>query len=219
MQQALNRAQEVPYRINKTMLKLVQQARALGVSTGMPSSNPAPKPEWRLDGVPKEEYTERELEEFQEWKMRMRQWYADERTRVGQLRALVTTVSMCEEFKDETELYFPTCVDWRYRLYFKSSLHPQGSDLQKALLCFGRAKPLGARGLFWLKVHVATCFGYDKALFEARAAWVDDNLELLRATVAAPFDAEAFKSADSPWCFLAACIDLVNAIESGRPEQ
>lgn len=219
LQQALNRAQEVPYRINKTMLKLVQQARALGVSTGMPSSNPAPKPEWRLDGVPKEEYTERELEEFQEWKMHMRQWYADERTRVGQLRALVTTVSMCEEFKDETELYFPTCVDWRYRLYFKSSLHPQGSDLQKALLEFGRGKPLGERGLFWLKVHVATCFGYDKALFEDRAAWADANYEAIRRLADDPFNSDAFKQADSPWCFLAAAVELVNALSSVGPRE
>lgn len=218
LQDMLNKAQEVPYCINKDILALVAEARRTGVTTGMPSSYPAPKPEWYLDGVPKEDYTERQLDDFQTWKMNMRNWYIQERARVSKLRSMVTLVQMCEEFKDESELYFPTCVDWRYRLYFKSSLHPQGPDMQKALLCFSSGKELGTRGLFWLKVHVATCYGYDKALFEGRAAWVDENIQQIRDVVRSPFNAEAFKSADAPWCFLAACIDLVNAIDSGNPE-
>lgn len=218
LQSALNKSQEVPYVINKPMLELLNEARKLNVTVGMPGTKPAPKPEWKLDGVPKDTYDERTLEEFQGWKLSMREWYNNERTRVGQLRALMQMIQICEEFKDEKELYFPTCVDWRYRLYFKSSLHPQGSDVQKAMLAFGRAKPLGERGLFWLKVHVATCYGYDKALFEKRAAWADANIEQIRLVASNPFNAEAFRSADSPWCFLAACIDLVTAIDSGSPE-
>lgn len=219
LKQALNKAQNVPYRINKAILDLINKARAAGVNTGMPGSTPAPKPQWRLDGVPKDEYDEHTLDEFQGWKSLMREWYSKERTRVGQLRGMATLLQMAEEFKDEPALYFPTCVDWRYRLYFKSSLHPQGSDLQKAVLEFGTGKPLGDRGLFWLKVHVATCFGYDKALFENRAAWVDANIEILRSMVRAPFDSDAFRGADSPWCFLAAAIDLVNALDSGSPTE
>ena len=218
LQDMLNKAQEVPYVINKEVLNLINQARREGVTKGMPSSYPAPEPKWYLDGVPKEDYTERQLEDFQTWKMNMRNWYIQERARVSKLRSMVTLVQMCEEFKNEKELYFPTCVDWRYRLYFKSSLHPQGPDMQKALLSFSRAKPLGGRGLFWLKVHVATCYGYDEALFEKRAAWADANIEQIRLVASSPFNAEAFRSADSPWCFLAACIDLVAAIDSGSPE-
>lgn len=218
MLDALNKAQEVPYRVNRAVLALFQQARALGVGIGMPSANPAPRPEWRLDGTDKTEYSEREQEEFKEWKLRMRMWYNEEKTRVSQLRAVVTLAEMAEEFKNEQALYFPTCVDWRYRLYFKSSLHPQGSDLQKALLEFGRGKVLGPRGLFWLKVHVATCYGYDKALFEERAAWVDARIDGLASFVDSPFDSDAFREADSPWCFLAAAIDLVAALRSGDPE-
>lgn len=216
---ALNRAQNVPYRINKDILYWVQRARAEGVGTGMPRSVPNPKPEWYLDGVPKEEYTELQMDHFTEWKCKMSRWYSDDRKRVSQLRGLVVTLEMAEEFKDEKYLYFPTCVDWRYRLYFKSSLHPQGSDLQKALLEFGRGKPLGERGLFWLKVHVATCFGYDKTLFEDRAAWVDANISNIIAVADRPFDSDDFRKADSPWCFLAACIDLVNALNSPCPEE
>jgi DNA-directed RNA polymerase len=219
IKKALNKAQETPYRINKRILELVQEARALGIGIGMPRSIPEPKPEWYLDGVPKENYTEEELDRFGEWKTRMSLWYSADRKRVSQLRSLLTTLEMAEEFKDEKALYFPTCVDWRYRLYFKSSLHPQGSDLQKALLEFGRGKPLGERGLFWLKVHVATCFGYDKTLFEDRADWVDKNMAVVRSVAENPFDSDAFKQADSPWCFLAAVLDLVAALDSPCPEE
>ena len=216
---ALNKAQDTPYRINKDVLHWVQRARAEGVGIGMPRSTPNPKPEWYLDGVPKEDYTELQMGHFQEWKAKMSRWYTDERKRTSQLRNLMTTLDMAEEFKNEKHLYFPTCSDWRYRLYFKSSLHPQGTDLQKALLEFGRGKPLGERGLFWLKVHVATCFGYDKTLFEDRAAWADSNFSNIEQLTISPFDCPAFAEADSPWCLLAAAIDLVNAVRSGCPEE
>lgn len=216
---ALNKAQNVGYMVNKPVLELVQAARAQGIGIGMPSTRQAPKPEWRLDGVPREQYDARELEDFNEWKMLMREWYGTERKRVSRLRGTATTLEICEEFKDEPAMYFPTCVDWRYRLYFKSALNPQGSDLQKALLTLSKGKPLGNRGLFWLKVNVATTFGYDKATFKERAAWVDLHFSSVEQCADSPFDSDSFKNADSPWCFLAACIELVNAVRSGNPEE
>ena len=214
---ALNKAQNVGYRVNRQVLETVQAARAQGIGIGMPSTRQAPKPEWRLDGVPREQYDARELEDFNQWKMEMREWYGTERKRVSRLRGTATTLEICQEFKDEANLYFPTCVDWRYRLYFKSALNPQGSDLQKALLEFGTGKPLGERGLFWLKVNVATTFGYDKPLFKERAAWVDLHYAEIERVADAPFDSDSFGKADSPWCFYAGCVELVNAVRSGNP--
>lgn len=216
---AMNKAQNVPYAVNKQVLETVQAARAQGIGIGMPSTRQAPKPEWRLDGVPREQYDARELEDFNEWKILMREWYGTERKRVSRLRGTATTLELCEEYKDEPSLYFPTCVDWRYRLYFKSALNPQGSDLQKALLQLGTGKPLGERGLFWLKVNVATTFGYDKALFQERANWVDLHYAELERVADAPFESSSFAKADSPWCFYAACVELVNAVRSGNPSQ
>lgn len=218
LKRALNIIQSVPYQINKDILETVQAARAQGVGVGMPSTKEAKKPVWRLDGVPKDSYSAQEQEDFAGWKLEMRTWYSENRIRISKLRGIATSLEIASEFKDEPALYFPTCVDWRYRVYFKSALNPQGSDLQKALLQFGRGKALGANGLFWLKVHVATCFGYDKALFKERAAWVDLHYTELERVAANPFDCDAFRDADSPWCFLAALRDLVNAVRSGDPQ-
>ncbi|KAF8870010.1 hypothetical protein CPB84DRAFT_1623739, partial [Gymnopilus junonius] len=56
-------------------------------------------------------------------------------------------------------------------------LNHMGDDLSRGLLLFEEAKPLGVRGLRWLKIHTANLFGYDKDSFDARVQWVEENVE------------------------------------------
>lgn len=219
LRSGLNKAQEVPYCINKYILNLVHTARGLGIGIGMPSTIGKPRPKWYLDGIPKEQYTPEELEDFTEWKIQCVTWHDQERERIQQLQAIKNTIEMAEEFKNEPRLFFPTCVDWRYRFYFKSRLNPQGSDLQKAMLLFSTKKPLGERGLFWLKVHCATQFGYDNKRFELRAKWFDENESIIREMLQDPLNSSVLAQADSPWCFLAACLETISAIDSGSPSE
>lgn len=218
IKQALNKAQEVPYLVNPTILKYIQEAKGIGFCIGMPSHHQRPKPEFTLP-EDKTLWGDKENEEFELWKSRTRAWYGDERRRLSRIRQLAITLELAQRFVDEEALYFPTCVDWRYRLYFKSSLHPQGTDIQKALLHFGVAKPLGERGLFWLKAHIATCFGFDKGLMEHRVAWTDERIDALRAFARDPFNQPDFAEADSFWCLLAACIELDAALSLPDPTQ
>ncbi|USL89769.1 DNA-directed RNA polymerase [Vibrio phage vB_VpaP_M9] len=218
IRQALNKAQEVPYVVNKSIYDLVLQAKATGFDIGIPSHHQKPQPKFHLHGTDKETWSEADQEAFEVWKTQMRQWYTKERKRVSQIRQLAITLDLCRRFMDEDALYFPTCVDWRYRLYFKSHLNPQGSDIQKALLLLGRKKKLGKRGLFWLKSHVATCFGFDKPLFEQRVAWTDERIDAIREWVKDPLNNEDFKDADEFWCMLAASTQLIEALDSGDPE-
>lgn len=219
IKKALNKAQEVPYVVNERIFELVQEAKAIGFDVGIPSHHQKPQPKFVLGDKAKEDWDEKDQEAFEVWKTHMRQWYTVERKRVSRIRQLAITLDLCQRFKDEDALYFPTCVDWRYRLYFKSHLNPQGTDIQKALLALGRKKPLGKRGLFWLKSHVATCFGYDKPFFEERAKWTDERLDAIREWVKAPFDHPDFREADEFWCMLAASIQLIEALDSDNPEE
>lgn len=41
---------------------------------------------------------------------------------------------------------------------------------------FAEGKPLGERGLRWLKIHLANLYGYDKASFDDRAVFADEHL-------------------------------------------
>lgn len=69
-------------------------------------------------------------------------------------------------------------MDFRGRAYpIPPNLSHIGDDLSRGLLQFSQSKPLGTRGLYWLKVHFANTFGYDKFSFDERAAFADQHLE------------------------------------------
>ncbi len=127
------------------------------------------------------------------------------------------TMKYLREYSGDT-LYFPTYFDWRGRLYFRSRINPQGTDFVKAVLQFANKKPLGKHGLYWLKVHVATCYGFDKKLMDTRAVWADENIDLIRDAVENHIDSDFFRGADSPWCFYVAAKEMLKAIDSGSPE-
>lgn len=90
----------------------------------------------------------------------------------------------------------------------------------RAMLLFDKAKPLGPTGLFWMKVHLANLFGNNKIPHHERAAFVDDNIELIRDCVTNPLDGKKFwNTADEPFQALAVCIELVTAIDSDNHEE
>lgn len=56
----------------------------------------------------------------------------------------------------------------------------------RGLLTFAEAKPLGERGLRWLKIHLANLTGFDKASFDEREAYAMEHLD------------DVYDSADNP---------------------
>jgi DNA-directed RNA polymerase len=87
------------------------------------------------------------------------------------------------------------------------------------MLKFAEAKPLGKRGLYWLKVHLANFAGKDKMSFDDRAQYVNDNMENVRKSVSDPLsDDPWWMTLDDPFQGLATCHEIVRAIDSGNPE-
>ena len=87
------------------------------------------------------------------------------------------------------------------------------------MLKFAEAKPLGNRGLYWLKVHLANFAGKDKMSFDDRATYVDDNMEKIRESVSDPLsDDPWWMTLNDPFQGLATCQEIVRAIDSGNPE-
>lgn len=216
---AANKAASQPYVIDKETATILRDLYLQGIHNGVcgiPSRNPIVPPEYPLP-----ENWNREDESLVElhngWKALARQAHSDEIVRKSHVLEFNQTLKYLREYSNDT-LYFPTYFDWRGRLYFRSRINPQSTDFVKAVLQFGNKKPLGKRGLYWLKVHAATCYGYDKKLFDARAVWADENLEMLRDCVQNTVDSDAFRGADSPWCFFVAARELLAAIDSGDPE-
>jgi DNA-directed RNA polymerase len=86
------------------------------------------------------------------------------------------------------------------------------------MLKFAEAKPLGERGLYWLKVHLANLAGKDKMTFDARAKYIDDNMDHIRESANDPFTGERWwMSLEDPFQGLATCMEIVRAIDSGNP--
>ena len=127
--------------------------------------------------------------------------------------------SIADRFKDDT-FYFPWNVDFRGRAYpVPPNLNHMGSDLCRGILMFAEAKPLGPRGLDWLKCHLCNLFGYNKTDYNSRVQWSNDNLENIFDSATNPIHGKRFwATSEDPFQSLATCIEIYKAIKSGDPE-
>lgn len=201
-----------------TLDVLVRVWESGGGVLGVPTRQFQGRPEFPFEpGWDKEKATPEELERFGLWKRDTARWHTastHHRSTVAEVGGLLAA----SRKHGDAVLYFPTMVDFRGRYYYRGAPNPQGGDIAKGILHFADKRPLGRRGVYWLKVHIANCFGYDKVRFDKRAEWVDLRLEALRAGLAAPEDSDLYRAADSPFCAIAAVTELCNALDSGHPE-
>lgn len=217
--QAANYLQAVPYVVDEGTFETVRQVwESGGGALGVPTKTFMDKPEFPFaEAWAKAEATEEELEVFNAWKRRVHRWHtASTKHRAAQrdFGALYRVVSK----HAGQQCWFPVHVDSRGRFYYWGAPNPQGTDMAKACLRFARKKPLGRRGLYWLKVHIANCYGFDADHFDLRVQWTEARLDDLRRTVADPINSDLLADADSPLCLLAAARELIAALASGSPE-
>lgn len=100
-------------------------------------------------------------------------------------------------------------VDFRGRVYNNTAfLNEFGCDAAKAIILSAEPAPLGPRGYFWLKVHVANTLGHDKLELEERANWVDANLREILSWSEDPTVNTGWFSAPKPWSALAGAFEL-----------
>ncbi|KAL8807279.1 MAG: hypothetical protein Q9182_000784 [Xanthomendoza sp. 2 TL-2023] len=197
-----------PWQINRPVLEVVIDAWNTGEGIGgLAPDNPNIE-------LPPEPQTEDRNERGQ---------YFQEVRRIGNLKASFKSQRCFQNFQLETArayinetFYFPHNVDFRGRAYPMSPFfNYMGADLCRGLLKFGIGKPLGPNGLRWLKIQLANMFGYDKASFEERVAFVDEHRADIFDSAKEPLKGERWwLQAEDPWQCLAACKELRNALES-----
>jgi DNA-directed RNA polymerase len=56
---------------------------------------------------------------------------------------------------------------------------------------FGESRPLGARGLRWLKIHLANLYGFDKANFDERVNFVMEHLDDIYDSATNPLEVQS----------------------------
>lgn len=216
--EAVNYMQSIPFAVHRPTLDAIMRlwhtgGGVLGVpKKAGPTKPPFPfAPEWA-----KADATEAELEVFQQWKRDTTAYYGVVKTwrsKVREISGFMRTVA-----EKTGPMWFPMFMDKRGRLYYRGTPNPQGSDISKATLHYAEKKPLGKRGVYWLKVHIANCAGFDKLKFDDRARWTDEHWEAISRALASPEDFPEVWGDDAPWCMYSAAWELQQAILSGNPE-
>lgn len=217
---ALNAVQETPWRINRRVFEVMKTVWDTGDNLGgLPSRHDEPLPATPWCNNDEFEWTRAEQPDVvKQWKVAATKVY-DRRVRVRSKRfTMIQKLWMAEKFLDEPEMYFCWTLDWRGRMYpIQSFINPQADDSGKALIEFAEGKQLGERGAWWLRVHLANVYGYDKVSFEDRVKWVDEHEAEILDSANDPLDGGRFwTSGDSPYQFLAGCFDYAGYKKTGN---
>ncbi len=221
---AINAVQSTPWKINVPVLDLMLEAKASSLEIGkapmsLTGNHKGEDAVTKMPLPPKPVDHETNLEARKEWKRKAAKVYSGRVRQISKCMQHTQLLSLAEKFRDEPTIYFPMQLDFRGRMYaVPSTLNPQGSDPAKGLLTFATGKPLGASGWRWLHIHAANMWGYDKVSLDDREKWTIDNYSWIVDCVHAPFDHREWMTADKPWQFIAAAMELVAAVESGDYE-
>jgi len=88
-------------------------------------------------------------------------------------------------------------------------------------MLFANGKPLGPKGLNWLKVHLINLTGLKKReSIEERLRYCNEILPLVFDSAEKPFDGEKWwAKSEEPWQTLACCIEIYNALKCPNPEE
>lgn len=215
--EAGNYLQEQSFSVHRPTLEAITRLwQAGGGVMGVPTRSGPVKPAFPFhESWVKQDASEGELEVFSRWKRACLVYYTALKEWRGRAREVGGFIKVAAQAADE--VWFPVFLDKRGRWYYRGSPNPQGSDLSKGALHFGKRKPLGKDGVYWLRVHIANCFGFDKERFDVRARWTEENWPRIQSALTAPEDApDVF--GDSPWCTFSAAYELNQALLSGNPE-
>ena len=212
----LNYLQSIPFRVHQPTFDMLRGLwEAGGGSLGVPSRVARGKPESPFpEPLVKADITEEQAERLSAWKRQTRAWYTEEKLRIAGVLEVADILKSNAKLAGNP-VWYPMFFDFRGRMYYRGSPNPQGADHSKSMVHFDKKKPLGDRGEFWLKVHIANCFGHDKTRMAARVRWTDENLEQLRSALSNP-SGEVFAGADKPFAAFSAVYELDAAIRSGN---
>ncbi|XP_024859792.1 DNA-directed RNA polymerase, mitochondrial isoform X2 [Kryptolebias marmoratus] len=130
-------------------------------------------------------------------------------------------LSIAHHMRDEI-FWFPHNMDFRGRTYpCPPYFNHLGSDMTRAMLLFTEGKPLGPKGLDWLKIHLVNLTGLKKkSSLQGRLDYGNSILEDILDSAENPLNGKKWwMDADEPWQALACCMEIANAIRSPDPTQ
>ncbi|XP_023809859.2 DNA-directed RNA polymerase, mitochondrial [Oryzias latipes] len=128
-------------------------------------------------------------------------------------------LSIAHHMREET-FWFPHNMDFRGRTYpCPPYFNHLGSDVTRAMLVFAEGKPLGPKGLDWLKIHLVNLTGLKKrSSLQGRLQYANSIMEDILDSADNPLHGRKWwMNADEPWQALACCMEIARAARSPDP--
>ncbi|XP_027025575.2 DNA-directed RNA polymerase, mitochondrial isoform X1 [Tachysurus fulvidraco] len=130
-------------------------------------------------------------------------------------------LSIANHMREEI-FWFPHNMDFRGRTYpCPPYFNHLGSDVTRALLLFAEGKPLGPKGLDWLKIHLVNLTGLKKrSSLAGRLEYANTIMDDILDSADKPLTGRKWwMNADEPWQTLACCMEIANASRSHDPTE
>lgn len=209
---SLNALQETPWRVNHQMLDMLDWCmyERGGDFAGLPPLDPKPLPplpfNYRTDEAVKKEHDKRVF-----------LIRSENREIISKRLMILNTITIAKQYRNFKALYFPHNMDTRGRAYpLPAFLNPQGPDSTKALLEFGRGKPITDENQAgWLAIAGANAYGKDKVSLAERVAWVEANHDMIISIAENPKGDLRWTEASEPFQFLRFCIEWSDFFKTG----
>lgn len=216
---AINQVQKTAWCVNENVLDFLLDVRDLIDSgTQVPAFAEVPA-DVKPPKLTQADWAMMSDDEKKTVKTERRNWHEAQESIRGSYTGFIRKLDMAVRMREFPEFYFPHFADFRGRLYpMPQDLNPQGDHIAKGLLQFAEAVPLGQRGLYWLVIHIANCYGKDKATYDDRELFVHANYSKLETIALNPMDhLDELSAMEEPCLFLAAMWDLIAAYELEDP--
>ncbi|NXW07556.1 RPOM protein, partial [Fregetta grallaria] len=116
--------------------------------------------------------------------------------------------------------WFPHNMDFRGRTYpCPPYFNHLGNDVTRAILLFAEGRPLGPKGLDWLKIHLINLTGLKKKnALQERLEYANEIMEEILDSADHPLTGRKWwMNTDEPWQALACCMEIANASRSPDP--
>jgi DNA-directed RNA polymerase len=214
VQEAINCQMKVAWSVNTRVFDVLKTVWAQDLGVGIPHSEKLTAPECPVPtkealAEQKRVLTDEEQHLLKEWKMIASEVYTQEKERIAQAFQTTRIIKMANQYGQYASFWYVWYADFRGRLYTATAgFSPQGPDAAKGILRFSEGKPLGEEGLYWLKVHIANRYGFDKEDFPVRVAWTEERHDILLQIANDPIgNIHHWKDADKPYQFLAAVFE------------
>ncbi|NWW92343.1 RPOM protein, partial [Rhynochetos jubatus] len=116
--------------------------------------------------------------------------------------------------------WFPHNMDFRGRTYpCPPYFNHLGNDVTRAILLFAEGRPLGPKGLDWLKIHLVNLTGLKKkSALRERLKYANEIMEEILDSADRPLTGRKWwMNTDEPWQALACCMEIAKASRSPDP--